>query len=188
MTPLQLVIDGSLAAAELLAMLFVPPAAAREPAAIDAPVALEQPMQLHRLAAAADVRLLGSPADVRAAQVVRDDPRGRELLLVRTEADATRAMLLEEDDGPFLLIVPHRAARRGTLVLRPSSGDTETLHLGAIDPRHAVLVPLQGRAHLDRLADGAVELELADDRGTQWITLIAERVDVQPAVQVRSVE
>ncbi|MGE5161188.1 MAG: hypothetical protein ACM3O5_06760 [Betaproteobacteria bacterium] len=188
MTLLHLMLDGALAAAELFALLFVTPAAARESAAIDAPAALERPVQLHRLSTSADMRLLGSLADVRAAQAVRNDRSGRVLLLARTEADAPRAMLLDEDDGPFLLITPHRAVHRGTLVLRPSSGDPETLHLGALDLRHAVLVPLQGRAHLDRLADGAVELELVDDRGTQWITLVAERVDAPPAAQVRSGE
>ena len=43
MTPLQLVIDGALAAAELLALLFASPAAALEPATLDAHVALERP-------------------------------------------------------------------------------------------------------------------------------------------------
>ena len=176
MTLLQLTVDGALAAAQLLALLFVSPAAAREPAALDGPAALDRPVQLHRLSTSADMRLLGSLADVRAAQAARAEP------------DAPRAMLLEEDDGHFLLIVPHRAAPRGTLVLRPSSGEPETLHLGAIDVRHAVFVRLQGGAHLDRLADGAVELELADDRRTWWTTLVAERIGQRPPLQTRSAQ
>ncbi len=266
MTLLQPMLDGALAAAELLALLFVSPAAAREPAAVDAAAALERPVQLHRLSTAVDIRLLGSLADVRVAQAVRnvssttadlapqlpaideyvdglrivhgthavdllpvgggddfpiagharlsEDERiadafrlapgaraviestvaqpllrsgrsYRAMLPVRVEADAPRAMLVDEDDGAFLLIVPHRAAPRGTLVLRPASSEPETLQLGAIDTRHAILVPLPGRAHLDRLANGAVELELAGDRGTWWSTLVAERIDEQPALQTR---
>ncbi len=73
-------------------------------------------------------------------------------------------------------------------MLRPASGEPETLPLGAIDTRHAVLVPLPSRAYLDRLAEGAVELELADDRGTWWTTLVAERIDERPALQTRSAE
>ena len=269
MTLLQPMLDGALAAAELLALLFVPPAAAREPATPAAPLAFEQPVQLHRLSTSVDVRLLGSLADARVVQAVRnassttadlapqlpsvdehvdglrivhgthavdllpvcegddlpidgharltDDERiadalrlapgahavieatavqpllrsGRSyrvVLPVRVEADAPRAMLIDDDDGAFLLIVPHRAASWGTLVLRPASGEPETLHLGAIDTHHAALVPLTGRAHLRRLADGAVEFELSDVRGTWWTTLIAERIDERPALQTRSAE
>ena len=269
MTLLQPMLDGALAAAELLALLFVPPAAAREPAPVEAAAAFEQPVQLHRLSTSVDVRLLGSLADVRVAQALRnvssttadlapqlpaadehvdglrivhethavdllpvcegddlpiagharltDDERiadalrlapgahaviettaaqpllrsGRSyrvMLPLRVEADTPRAMLIDEDDGAFLLIVPHRAARRGTLVLRPASSEPETLQLGTIDTRHAVLVPLPSRAHLDRLADGAVEFELADDRETWWTTLIAKRIDERPALQTRSAE
>lgn len=269
MTLLHLMYDGAIAAAELLALLFVPPAAAHAPATLDAPAVFQQPVQLHRLSTSVDIRLLGSLADVRVAQTVcnassatadlapqlpavdehvdrlrvvhgthsvdllpgdeggdlpiagharlSDDERiadalrlapgahavietiaaqpplrvgrsYRAMLPVRLEADAPRAMLVDDDDGSFLLIVPHRGAPRGTLVLRPASGEPETLQLGAIDTRLAVLVPLPGRAHLDRLAEGAVELELADDRGTWWTTLIAERIGERPALQTRSAE
>jgi hypothetical protein len=188
MTLLQLTLDGALAAAELLALLFVSPAAAREPDTIDAPAAFERPVHLHRLSTAAEVRLLGSLADVRVAQAVRDGPSYRVVLPARFEADAPRAMLLDEDDGPFLLIVAHRTSPRATLVLRPAYGEPATLPLGAIDTRHAILVPLPSRAYLDRLAEGAVELELAVDRGTWWTTLIAERIDELAALHTRSAE
>ena len=78
--------------------------------------------------------------------------------------------------------------RCGTLVLRPAYGEPETLPLGAIDTRHAILVPLPGRAYLDRLAEGEVELELADDRGTWWTTLVAERIGERPALETRNAE
>jgi hypothetical protein len=45
---LQLVFDGALAAAELLALLFAAPATAREP------IPIEQPVQLHRLTSSLD--------------------------------------------------------------------------------------------------------------------------------------
>jgi len=187
MTLLKSMLDGALATAELLALLFVPPAAAREPATHDARAALERPVQLHRLSTAGD----GLPIAGR-ARLTEDeriaDASGRAERPMRVEADAPRAMLIDEDDGPFLLIIPHRAAARGTLVLRPASGEPATLRLGAIDTCHAVLVPLPGRAHLDRLADGAVEFELEDDRGTWWTTLVAERVDGRPALQTRGAE
>lgn len=188
MTLLQLILDGALAAAELLALTLVSPAAAQEPATLDAPAACERPVRLHRLSTSSDIRLLGSLADVRAAQAMRDGPSYRVMLPAQVDAEAPQAVLLDQDDGSFLLIVPHRAASRGTLVLRPAYGEPETLPLGAIDTRHAVLVPLPSRAYLDRLAEGAVELELAGDRGTWWATLIAERIDERPALQTRSVE
>jgi hypothetical protein len=186
MTLLQLMLDGALAAAELLALTLASPATAHEPAALDATVAFERPVQLHRLSTSADVRLLGSLADARVAQALRDGPSYRATLPARLEADAPRAVLIDEDDGPFLLIVAHRASPRATLVLRPAHGEPETLPLGAIDTRHAVLVPLPSRAYLDRLAEGAVELELAGDRGTWWTTLVAERIDELAALQTHS--
>jgi hypothetical protein len=112
--------------------------------------------------------------------------RGHEL--VHNVRRTVRIAVSDEGDGAFLLIVSHRAAPRGTLVLRPASGEPATLQLGAINTRHAVLVPLPGRAHLDRLAAGAVEFELSDDGGTWWTTLVAERVDGRPALQTRGVE
>lgn len=187
MTLLQSMLDGALAAAELLALLFVPPAAAREPATFEVPAALERPVRLHRLSNAGD----GLPIAGR-ARLTEDeriaDASGRAGPQVRAEADAPRAMLIDQDDGPFLLVVSHRAAPRGTLVLRPASGEPETLQLGPIDTRHAVLVPLPSRAHLDRLAEGAVEFELSDERATWWTTLVAERIGERPALQTRSSE
>jgi hypothetical protein len=266
---LQLMLDGALAAAELLALLFVSPATAQEPATLEVPVALERPVQLHRLSTSVELRLLGALADVRVAQTDRnmsstsadlarqlpaaeehinglrvvhgthavdllpagacgdiptaghvrlsEDERAadalrfapgadaaieaiaahplagtgrsyRVTLPLQVEVDATKATLVDEDDGFFLLLVPHRAARQARLVLRPTSGAAETLHLGAIDARHAVLVPLPSRAYLDGLADGAIELELADGRETWWTTLLAERVDARPAMHTRTAE
>jgi hypothetical protein len=66
-TLLSLLVDGALAAAQLLALLFVPPASAAEPAEAAHPIAL------HRLSTALDVRLLGSLADVRVVQHLRND-------------------------------------------------------------------------------------------------------------------
>jgi hypothetical protein len=71
MTLLQMLLDGALAAAELLVLLFVPPAIATEPAVGRAP--LERPLQWHRLSTSVDVRLLGALADVRITQRLRND-------------------------------------------------------------------------------------------------------------------
>jgi len=263
MTLLQTMLDGAVTAAELLALLFVSPATAQEPETPGMPAALERPMQLHRLSTTADLRLLGSLADVRIAQAVRNDSpatidlapqlpavdedvdglrdmhgthavdllaavdcgdspaagharltdderladafrrapgagavteavaarplagddRRCLLLPARVEADATRAILAEQDDGYFLLLVPHRTAPRAKLVLRPRTGEAEALQLGALDNRHAIVVPLPSRAHLDDLADGAIELEIADGSAVWWSTLVAERVDGRPPMQ-----
>jgi hypothetical protein len=109
-------------------------------------------------------------------------------LPAQVDAEVPRATLIDADDGPFLLLVPHRAAHRGTLVLRPAAGHAESLDLGALDPRQAVLVPLASRAQLDGLAQGAVELELADGHATWWTTLVAHRVGARAALQTRGAE
>jgi hypothetical protein len=269
MTVLHLMIDGALAAAEMLVLLSVPTANAATPAAIDAGAAMERPVQLHRLSTALDVRLLGSLADVRIAQRLRNDSsttadlashlpaideqvdslrivratQAVDLLasgdcgevpasgharlsddeaiadalqlapgadaiieviatptLVRREgayhvalplavdADAPRATLVDQGDTRFLLVVPHRRAARSTLVLRPSSGTSRVLHLGRVDPRLGLLIPLATRAQFDTLADGAIELELDDGASTHWTTIVADRVDEAAAVQARAAE
>jgi len=71
MTVLHLLRDGALLAAELVALLAVPPAAAGESAApVTAP---PTHVELHALASAIDVRLLDSVASVRVVQTVRND-------------------------------------------------------------------------------------------------------------------
>ena len=269
MTVLHLVIDGALAAAELLAFLFVPPATAAESNAAEARVTLEQPVQLHRLSTAVDLRLLGALADARVAHRLRndgsttadlashlpavdegvdslrivraghgvdlpasgdcgDDPfEGHARLsedeaiadalqlspgadavigmaathpLVRSEgayrvmlpsgigSESPRAMLFDQGDSRFLLIVPHRPASRSTLVLRPASGASRVLQLGPVAARFAHLVPLITRAELDALADGVIELELDDGASTDWTTLVADRIADDASVQTRTAQ
>lgn len=269
MTVLHLMIDGALAAAEMLALLFVPAASAAEPPPVAAHAAVQPPVQLHRLSTALDVRLLGSLADVRVAQrlrnngstsadlarhlpvideqvdslrvvlaaqaidllasgdcgeapasgharlsgdeaiadalqlapgadavievvathpLVRRDGAYHVVLPLELNADAPRAMLVDQGDIRFLLVVPHRRAAKSTLVLRPASGAHQVQHLGRVDPRLALLIPVATRAQLDALADGAIELELDDGDSTYWSTVAAERIEEVPAVQARAAE
>ncbi|MGZ8254691.1 MAG: hypothetical protein ACXWVT_07560 [Burkholderiaceae bacterium] len=270
MNVLHLMVDGAIAAAELLALLLMPPAtSAAESTPIAARAAIERSVQLHHLSTAVDVRLLGSLADVRMAHHVRNDgsttadlaahlpavdeqvasmrivraahavdllaggncgdalPASgharlssdeaiadalrlapgssaiievigtaplvrsgeayRVALPLRVDADAPRAVLVDQGDRAFLFVLPQRRASTATLVLRPASGAPRVLHLGEVDARLALLVPLAGRAQLDELADGAIELELTEGASTAWTTLVADRID-DTAVQARAVE
>jgi len=269
MTLLHLLADGALAAAQMLAFLFVTPAAAAEPLGLDEPAGLERPIQLHRLSTTLDVRLLGSLADVRVAQHLRNDgsttadlgsrlpavdedvdslrvirsghavellasgdcgdepvtdharlsndeaiadalrlaPGAEAVIAVTTaqalvptggtfrialpttvDAEEPRAQLIDQGDAWFLLVVPHRRASSATLVLRPTSGDAETLQFGRVDPRLALLIPLRSRAQLDDLAEGAIEVELNDADATYWTTVAADRVNLHDAAQARVTE
>jgi len=266
MTLLQLLAEGSIAAAELVALLLVPPATAIEPARPDGADALAQPVALHRLSTAVDVRLLGSLADVRVVQRLHNDgastadlgprlpvidgtvdslrvvrgghavellPNGgcgdepaddnagvaddetiadalqlgagqdaiveaaasvplmrgaggyRVALPVVVERDEPQTAVVDQDDVQFLLVVPHRTAASATLVIRSVTGESEWLRLGAVDPGSAVLIPLKSRAHLENIAEGAIELELVDGGWTYWTTLAVERIDARAAAQVR---
>ena len=99
MTLLHLMLDGTLAAAEMLAFLFVAPATAAEPATLDAPAALERPIELHRLSTTLDVRLLGSLADVRVAQHLRNEGS--------TTADLGSRLPAIDDDVDSLRVIHH---------------------------------------------------------------------------------
>jgi hypothetical protein len=267
MTLLYAMREGAMIAAELLAMLLVPPAVAHEPAAIAAHAAQERPVQLHRLSTTVDIRLLGSLADVRVAQSVHnvspatvdlaahmpvidehvdalwvvhatratellrtaecgDMPgdgharlsederiadafqlapgsratieaiatqplaaRGRSyraMLPVRLEEASPWSALFEQDGRAFLLLVPQRTAQRATLVLRPASGAPESIDLGSLDTRHAVLVPLAHRSQLAGLRAGAIELEMVDRDSTTWLTLAVDTLDEQHALRLTS--
>ncbi len=72
MTLLQSMSEGALAAAEMIALLFAPPALAQD-MRIDPNTVIDRRVALHRLSASVDVRLLGSLADVRVAQRIRND-------------------------------------------------------------------------------------------------------------------
>lgn len=111
----------------------------------------------------------------------------RVVLPLPVEADAPRIALVDQGDSAFLLVVPHRRASAATLVLRPASSASTVLHLGAVNPRLALLIPLASRSQLDDLADGAIEFELTDGNASYWTTVAADRIDGR-AVQARAPE
>lgn len=121
------------------------------------------------------------------APLVRSGEAYRLTLPLPVDADTSRAVLVDQGDRAFLLVLPRRRASTATLVMRPASAAPRVLHLGAVDPRLALLVPLAGRAQLDDLADGAIELELTEGASTVWTTLAADLID-DDAVQARAVE
>ncbi|HYM48341.1 MAG TPA: hypothetical protein VES91_07655, partial [Burkholderiaceae bacterium] len=75
MSALQVLIDAFMTAAELVALLFVSPAAAVEAPvrATQAAPGIERARELHLLSSSFDVRLLGTLADVRVSQQFRND-------------------------------------------------------------------------------------------------------------------
>jgi hypothetical protein len=74
MSTLHVLKEGLITAAELAALLFVTPATAAEPAVTAVRVAPPARLrELHRISTLLDVRLLGSLADVRISQAVRND-------------------------------------------------------------------------------------------------------------------
>ena len=99
-----------------------------------------------------------------------------------------RALLVAQAGQWFLVVVPHRAASTAGLVLRPASGAAESLALGPVDPGVAIVVPLASRAHLDDVARGAIEFELATAESTFWTTLMRDRVAAGVAVQAGTTE
>ena len=85
----------------------------------------------------------------------------------------SQALLVDQGDTRFLVVVPHRSARATTrLTLRPDGAASETIDLGVLsEPSVAHIVPLASRAALQALAAGAIELETRTRDGIIWSTL-----------------
>ncbi len=85
----------------------------------------------------------------------------------------SQALLVDQGDTRFVVIVPHPSAR-GTarLTLRPNGTASETIELGDLG-EHSVahIVPLASEAALQALASGAIELETRTPDGAIWSTL-----------------
>jgi len=84
-----------------------------------------------------------------------------------------QALLVDQSDARFLVVVPHRAARGiARLTLRPDRGATEIIELGQMSAAlTAYIVPLADSAAVKALASGAIELETRADDGIVWSTL-----------------
>ena len=84
-----------------------------------------------------------------------------------------QALLVDQSDARFLVVVPHRAARGiARLTLRPDRGATEIIELGQMSAAlTAYVVPLADSAAVKALASGAIELETRADDGIVWSTL-----------------
>lgn len=95
------------------------------------------------------------------------------LALPAQTAVEPQALLVDQTDVRFLVVVPHRAAR-GTarLTLRPDGAAPEVIELGMLsEPSMAYVVPLADRAALQALAAGAIELETRTPDRIVWTTL-----------------
>lgn len=146
MSMLQILKDGLLTAAQLAALLFIPPATAAEPAA---PREQFRAHSMRLRTTVLDVRLLGALADVRVLQIVRNDG----------DAALDLASALPVDDAPIDALRIHRADASFTLVGEDRS---EGFDSGS---GHARLAADEAIADALQLAPGA-------DVAIEWITTL----------------
>lgn len=95
------------------------------------------------------------------------------LVLPSHAAVEAQALLVDQPDARFLVVVPHRAAS-GTarLTLRPDRGAAQIIELGQVSTTPtAYVVPLADAAAVKALAAGAIELETRAEDGIVWSTL-----------------
>ena len=82
-----------------------------------------------------------------------------------------QALLVDQSDVRFLVVVPRAARGTARLTLRPNGAASETIELGISESSHAYIVPLANSAALQALAAGAIELETRTHDGIVWTTL-----------------
>jgi hypothetical protein len=116
--------------------------------------------------ATASIELIATHSLSRSGAVFR-------LALPDREAVEPQALLVDQADVRFLVVVPHRATRGvARLTLRPDQAASETIELGALNDSSTVyVVPLANRAALQALVTGAIELETRTIEGIVWSTL-----------------
>jgi len=116
--------------------------------------------------ATAAIELIATHSLSRAGAVYR-------LALPDRAAVEPQALLVDQADVRFLVVVPPRATRGvARLTLRPDQAASETIELGALNDSSTVyVVPLANRAALRALATGAIELETRTTEGIVWSTL-----------------
>lgn len=116
--------------------------------------------------ATAAIELIATHSLSRAGAVYR-------LALPDRAAVEPQALLVDQADVRFLVVVPHRATRGvARLTLRPDQAASETIELGALNDSSTVyVVPLANRAALQALVTGAIELETRTTEGIVWSTL-----------------
>ena len=127
--------------------------------------------------ASASIELIATQSLTRAGAVYR-------LALPDRAAVKPQALLVDQADVRFLVVVPHRASRGvARLTLRPDQAAAETIELGALsDSATAYVVSLGNRAALQALAAGAIELETRTTDGIVWSTLPPQiRIDAAHA-------
>lgn len=116
--------------------------------------------------ATASIELIATHSLSRAGAVYR-------LALPDRAAVEPQALLVDQADVRFLVVVPHRATRGvARLTLRPDQAASETIELGALNNSPtAYVVPLANHAALQALVTGAIELETRTTEGIVWSTL-----------------
>lgn len=129
--------------------------------------------------AIADALQLG-PGETALIETVTTQPLDRigrvyRLTIPPRAATTSRALLVDQPDAQFIVVIADRTAR-GTarLTLRPARGASEVIELGALsDEPIAYVIPLADRAALTALAAGAIEFEAHASNYVMWSTLPA---------------
>jgi hypothetical protein len=112
-----------------------------------------------------------------ATKSLSDSPGGTYRLALPALAGVEpQALLVDQGDTQFVVIVPHRLAL-GTarLTLRPDGAASRVIELGVwSEASSAHIIPLSSRAALQALAFGAIEIETRTQSGNVWATLRAQ--------------
>ncbi len=122
-----------------------------------------------------------APGETASIELIATQPLKRagasyRLIMPAHAAIEPQALLVDQADVRFLVVVPHRAARgMMRLTLRPDRGGAEIIELGLLgETPMAYIVPLADRAALTALAAGAIELEARANDRILWTTLPAQ--------------
>lgn len=164
MSVLQVLIDGFLTAAELVALLFVSPASAAEPPhhapTVQVAASANNAHSLQLLSSSLDVRLLGSLADVRLSQQFRNDSGATVNLAARLPA-------VDEHTDALRI---HRSGRIVDLLgIDPGCGNEENDENSDEDAPLQAHTAGHAQISIDEVIADALQLAPGETASIEWI-------------------
>ncbi|HQR19922.1 MAG TPA: hypothetical protein PLE54_04320 [Burkholderiaceae bacterium] len=110
--------------------------------------------------------------DVVATETLRPAGHAWRVALPATVAPMRpQALLIDQPEGGYVVVIPPTATGAATVTLRPADAPSRQYALGTVEAGSAYVIPVTAAEVTAQLAAGAVEIEVHADGAVLWTTL-----------------